>query len=189
MTNESKRWDRRIDWDFTRLLGRFDDGTRTHLMRTAAGAIEVVRDRWRETLGWDEDSDEAAKWRDSCNDILAFLRSVDLCRSREQPLEEVLREFFSIFEHSEHRISQLLFQQAGGNPGPHRSGVDQWLMIAFRSSVYGIVATWFDYKRDTKTVHININMKTGESRQRLEHDPAPGTPRKNRSKGPRKATQ
>ena len=98
-----------------------------------------------------------------------------------QKLEDALRVFVCLFEHSEFRIRQLLFRTAVNQPDDRqREQVGRWLAFIYRACTYAILAVWFDYKRETTTGHIHVNLSTGETREDWCHEPMRGPPRRHR---------
>ena len=98
-----------------------------------------------------------------------------------QKFEDVLREFICLFEHSEFRIRQLLFRTAAKQADDRqRKQVGRWLAFIYRACTYAILAVWFDYKRETTTGHIHVNLSTGETREDWHHEPMWGPPRRHR---------
>ena len=100
--SDPKRWDNRKVMNLSDLHRCFQDQTSGHLMHNAIAGIQRLRDDGRGY--WSEDSKEGRRWRKACNRLWKFLERVDLRRSQGEPLEEILREFFS----------------AGGHLRPHR---------------------------------------------------------------------
>ena len=179
VTENSKRWkDRRVHEEAD-LLGRFNDKSRADLMYTAISATQRLRDDGRQI--WGEGSDEDGKWRDSCHDLWKFLDTLDIRKHEGQKLEDVLRVFVCLFEHSESRIRQLLFQAAGNQADdPQREQAGRWLAFIYRACTYAILAVWFDYKRETTIGHIHVSLSTGERREHWSHEPMRGPPRRHR---------
>ena len=179
MTEDSKRWKNRKVHEEADHLGPFNKKSMSDLMRTAISATQRLRDDGREI--WREGSDEDGKWRDSCHDLWKFLNTVEMNKHQGQKLEEVLRNFVCCFEHSEFRIRQLLFQTAVNQADDRqRELVGRWLAFIYRAGTYAILAVWFDYKRETTTGHIHVNLSTGETREDWCHEPMPGPPRRHR---------
>ena len=81
------------------------------------------------------------KWRKSCHDLWDFLGTVDMRRHQGDELKDVLREFVHLFEHSEFRIQQLLFEVAGNQAdNEHRARLARWLAFTYRACTYAILA-------------------------------------------------
>lgn len=169
MVTDPNRWDNRKVMDFSDLHGCFQDQAFGHLMRNAIGGIQRLRDDGRGY--WSEDSKEGRRWRKACNRLWKFLERVDLRRSRGEPLEEILREFFGEFEHQSDRLRQLLHQkQASETADKEREQASRWLEFIFRAATYAIVAAWFNYKRVNQTVYLTLNMTTGKWTERSERE-------------------
>ena len=180
MTEDSKRWKNRTVREEADHLSRFNDKSISDLMYTAISATQRLRDDGREI--WGEGSDEDGKWRDSCHDLWKFVDTVQMSEHRGQKLEDVLREFVCCFEHSEFRIRQLLFRTAGNQADDRqREQAGRWLAFIYRACTYAILAVWFDYKRETTTGHIQVNLGTGETREHWCHEPMRGPPRRHRT--------
>ena len=179
MTTDSKRWKNRTVHELSDFLGRFNDKSISELMRMAVAAIQRLQDDGRGI--WIEGSDEDQKWQKSCNDLREFLSTVAMSRHQGRKLEDVLREFVSLFEHSESRIWQLLFQAAGNQAeNEHRERVVRWMAFTYRACTYAILASWFDYKQETTTAHIHVSLATGDRTEHWSHEPMQGPPRKHR---------
>lgn len=179
MTEDSKRWKNRTEHELSDFLGRFNEKSISELMRIAVAAIQRLRDDGRGI--WIEGSDEDRKWQDSCNGLWHFLTAVEGRKRGGDELSDVLREFVSLYEHSEARLRQLLFQKAGSRENdPQREQTTRWLAFIFRACTYAILAVWFDYKRETVAGQIHVRLSTGEVAQKWTHKPMQGTPRKHR---------
>ena len=179
VTEGPRRWKNRTVREEADLLGSFDEKPSSDLMHTAISAAQRLRDNGREILG--EGSDENRKWRDSCNDLWSFLGTVEMKKHRGLELKEVLRKFVCCFEHSEFRLRQLLFGAAGSDADDRRrEQTGRWLAFTYRACTYAILAVWFDYKRETTTGHIHVNLRTGEIRENWSHQPMRGPSRRHR---------
>ena len=179
--SDPKRWKNRTVHELSDLLGSFDSRSDADLLHNAGAAISALRAQGREF--WDEDSDEFRKWRDSCTDLSTFLDTLSLRRARRQGLESVLREFYCVFEHSEMRIRQLLFQATENEADDGtREGVVPWLQFIFRAGAYAITAAWIDHKHEETVVRIHMNLTTGASKQDVTRKRMPGPSRKERQR-------
>ena len=179
VTKDSKRWKNRTVHEEADLLGPFNDKSISDLMRTAISATQRLRDDGRAI--WGEGSDEDGKWQDACHDLWKFLDTIDMRKHEGQKFEDVLREFVCLFEHSEFRIRQLLFRTAANQADDRqREQVGRSLAFIYRACTYAILAIWFDYKRETTTGHIHVNLSTGETREDWHHEPMQGPPRRHR---------
>lgn len=179
MTENSTRWKNRTVHELSDLLGRFDERSISDLMRTAVATIQRLRDDGRGT--WIEGSHEDRKWQKSCDDLWQFLTAVEGRKHKGDELDDVLREFVSLYEHSETRLRQLLFQKAGNRADdPLREQTVRWFSFIFRACTYAILAVWFDDKRETATGQIHAKLSTGDVTQKWTRKPMQGTPRKHR---------
>ena len=182
VTEGAKRWKNRTVREEPDLLGSFDAKSSSDLMYTAIRATQRLRDNGREILG--EGSEESRKWRDSCNDLWNFLNAVEMKKHRGLELKDVMREFACCFEHSEFRIRQLLFGATGNQAEDRqREQTGRWLAFTYRACTYAILAVWFDYKRETTTGHIHVNLRTGEIQENWSHKPMRGPSRRHRRGG------
>ena len=157
---------------------RFERASLPEALRDVRGLIERLLDQGREL--WDEDSPEFQRWRKYCDDLSEFVVATRARRQRGVRLATIMREFFSVFEHSEIRLQQLLGQVPEDQRSDERASLYRWMPMVFQGCTRAIVACWFDYK-DTEPdrIYVDVNFATGETRQRVEHTPMK-VPRKDR---------
>ena len=151
-------------------------------VRDAMGAIERLRDDG--SRFWEAGSDELARWHEGCTKLCVFLNALGQRRDAErQPLETAFREFVQAFEHTVHRMTQMLhgLREQGGGDSPEIDGVFGWIELVYRLSTYGLVAYWIDDKTEEKTLRRRISLSTGERSEETEVTRKMHIPRKYRS--------
>ena len=113
-------------------------------------------------------SNQLARWREGWTELWKFLNTLGQRRDIDkQPLETAMREFIQAFEHTEHRIEQMLHgaQIRGECDTSEVDAVFDWIGLAYRLSIYALLAYWIDDKTEEKTIEIHINLTIGESSQ------------------------
>lgn len=148
------------------LAGRFEAASSSTHTHTALAAINRMKDEGSEFF------DEGSRWQRSCDELKEFLCTLDERRhSRGQDLATVLREFIAEFEHSTHRMYQVLYGTSG-TPDNDKNiqRVLAWFDLAYRLSTYAIIAFWIDEKSDKTSIHLNVNLTTGKRTENRIHE-------------------
>ena len=163
--SKSRRFDERhlklID-----LVGRFEaDPSSTHAYK-ALSAIGRLNDDG--AIFWKEGSRQLTRWRRACTELWQFINA-ELGRRRhieKQDLATALREFIQEFEHSTHRIYQMLH---GISVGPAENcdleRMLRWLELVYRYATYAIISFWIDDKTEHNSIKITMNLATGECKE------------------------
>ena len=151
-------------------VDRFEGSLHLHC-RHAVSVIDRVKGDGREYF--EEGSKQLRRWQEYCQTLKDFL-SRDLATRKHagQDLDTVLREYFQEFEHSSFGLDEMLHGPAFDSPN-NDIVVElwDWLALAFRESVYAIVAYWVPDKKETAMCHMQINLTTGVTRQEWAVDP------------------
>lgn len=133
------------------------------------------------------------RWRGYCNVLWKFL-TTELASRRhmqEQDAETAFREFVSEFEHSRHRMFEMLY---GTTDDPDNDEHLQWILTLFeavyRLSTYAIVSFWIDEKHEENTVKIEMKVDLSDeknprvsSRTTTTHTPMPNPSNKQHRRG------
>lgn len=89
-----------------------------------------------------------------------------------QSLATAMREFVQEFEHSTKRIDQILHAERPQCDGAlDREAVRDWFDLVFRLSTYAILSEWIEDKTESRSVHISVDLATGEKREARTHEP------------------
>ena len=132
------------------LVGSFDgkDGkTYPQLAGTALGIVQRIAEDGRLRY-WKSSTGKQKRWGKYCNDLEMVLR--DLGKRGSEPLEQVLRDAIHVFEHSEGRMSQMMYAQSisDADRDTHR----QWMEGAYRAFTYAIIASRIDDKQGDSAI-------------------------------------
>ena len=161
---KSRRFKERYAQHLFQNMDRFEGHLHLH-GRNALGVIgRIKNDGYRY---FEKESGQLKRWQDYCNELWGFLaRDLPERKHEEQDLTTVLREYFQEFEHSSSRLDEMIHQVAlDRNDESIVADLWDWLALAFRNSVYAIVACWTPDKKQTATVHMEINITTGKTTQ------------------------
>ena len=141
---------------------RFEGNLHLH-GRDACSVIQRIRCDGRKYFK--EDANLLANWERHCNVLWDFLnRELPRRKYEGQDLTTVLREFFQEFEHSSHRLDEMIYQVAFDcNDRNIIVNLWDWLSLAHRNSVYAIVAYWTPDRKQIDTCHMKINASKGTS--------------------------
>ena len=152
--------DRKLQW--WEMFHRFEAQSSSLHFRNAFGSISRLSDDG--SYFWPEGSPQLIRWKEYCTVLLEFLYSLERRRNLEkQGLETALREFIQEFEHSTAGMYEMMY---GTREDPDNyediKGTLNWFDIVFRLSVYTLVSSWIDDKREEASVEITVNLMTGE---------------------------
>ncbi len=142
--------------EFFDVIQRFEEKTASCHINMARGAIERLA-REGQTF-WPDSQNKLTQWQRYCDDIRSIIVNLSGRRyGQKQELETALREFIAEFEHSTHRLFQLVH-------GAPNAGGSVWQRIislfeaVYRSSTYAILAYWLDEKHEEKTTHMTLRI-------------------------------
>ena len=145
---------------------RFEAKTSSDHSRNAQGAIERLRQEGNNF--WSDDQKQLHRWRDYCNVLWVFIVT-DLGNRRfnqKQDLATAMREFIGEFEHSTHRMFEMLYgasDDVDSDPNIRKMlSLFEWV---YRSSTYAILAYWLDEKHEEKTTALQVRITPGERPQ------------------------
>ena len=133
------------------------------------GVIERLRDEGSEF--WKAGSAESARWCEGCTELWVFLNTLGKRRHIDrQPLATAFREFVQAFEHTVHRMTQMLHGVRGdvGHEPPAVDSVFRWIELVYRLSTYGLVSTWLEDKTEDRTIRLTIDLATGAVSEETE---------------------
>ena len=147
-TSKKKRF-RHRSLQFFDILDQFESQpTSTHI-HDALGVIERMEQDGSELL--DTDSEPLNRWRAGCKEMHQFINSelYMLRVVKRQSLEEVLRKFFNMFEHTTYRFYQMFYGTVDTPDYDRRlQYLLSWIELAFRLITYAIVSYWSHEKSD-----------------------------------------
>ena len=145
------------------LVDRFEAKPSSTHVYQALGVIGRLRDEGANF--WDEGANQLSRWRDSCTTLWRFLNTLGERRGIEnQDLATVLREFIQEFEHSTFRMHQMLYGTLDDpDNDPALNQMLNWFDLVYKLSTYAVISTWIDDKAQETTVHVSVNLTTGES--------------------------
>ena len=145
------------------LVGRFEAVPWSTHSLSARAVIERLRQEG-DTL-WTDDPAQLTRWRHYC-DVLRTLVATDLGNRRflqKRTLEAALRDFIVEFEHSGHRMFQMLYGASETPQGdPYIRSMLSWLEMVYRLSTYAIISFWTDEKWEEKSTTVKIDLTSGE---------------------------
>lgn len=177
---KSRRFKNR-DLKLLDLVDRFEANPSWKHAYDARSVIERVRDDG--TAFWEEGSDQLNRWRHYCNVLWRFIHtSLGERRYRKkQNLAEALREFYQEFEHSTHRMYEMLHGTSDDPENdPRIKRVLDWFPLIFRCSTYAITSFWLDDKKEEVLTEIAINLGTGEGSRKTTVQREMKVPKKHR---------
>ena len=152
--------DRKPQW--WEMFDRFEAQSSSLHFRNACASISRLSDDGSHF--WLEDSPQLVRWKEYCKVLSEFLYSLERRRNSEkQGLETALREFIQEFEHSTAGMYEMMY---GAREDPDNDEdikvTLNWFDLVFRLSVYTLVSSWIDDKREETHVEITVNLTTGE---------------------------
>ncbi len=113
---------------------------------------------------FDGNSTQVNRWKCGCK-VLRQIINIDLNKRRsieKQDLEKVLREFFAEFEHTTHRMYQMLYGAAEGEG--NKAELERFcsfIELVFRLTTYAIVSYWIPEKSDETSIQIRMHFEDG----------------------------
>ncbi len=152
------------------VLGRFEtDSHQTHV-HIALGLIGALKEQGRKL--WDEDCGQLRRWNDGCTELWGFVNRLGERRDiKKQDLATAMREFIHEFEHTTWRMYQMVHGSCVESSDDKRvTDVFDWINIVFRASVYAVVSGWIGDKQENSRLEVNVNMLTGETKEKLTRD-------------------
>lgn len=153
------------------LVPRFEAKPSTVHRRNAVAAIQRLRDDRREFC--QNGSAQDARWLESCDVLRDLITGVRWRREMEgQSLATAMREFVQEFEHSTKRIDQILYAERSQRDGAlDGEAVRDWFDHVFRLSTYAILSESIEDKRESRSVHISVDLASGAKREAWTHEP------------------
>ena len=137
--------ERQLQW--MDIMERFEAKPHSEHVYNARGFIERLKSEGDRFLK--REPKQLRRWHRCCTDLLNLLKDLRQRRDLEQQsLETAMREFIQEFEHSTHRMYQLLYQALDpDNDEAVREimGLFNW---AYRFSTYALVSAWIDDKQE-----------------------------------------
>jgi len=153
------------------LVPRFESEPTAVHCRNAVAAIQRLRDDRREFCP--DGSAQEARWLKSCDALHDLITGLRKRRELEgQSLGTAMREFVQEFEHSTTRIEQILHADSPRKDGElDREAVRDWFNLLYRLATYAILSEWIEDKTESRSVHINVDLASGERREVWAHEP------------------
>ena len=169
-TGKHRRFKNRCAAHLFQDIERFEGSLHLHCMN-AVSVIDRVKDEGRGYF--EEESKQLKRWQKYCQTLQDYLsRDLAMRKHDGQDLTTVLREFFQEFEHSSFGLDEMLHGAALDSANSDIvEELWDWLALAFRDSVYAIVAYWTPDKKETTTCHMDINFATRVTRREWTVDP------------------
>ncbi|MDE0093046.1 MAG: hypothetical protein OXO49_00895 [Gammaproteobacteria bacterium] len=186
--SESKRF-RNRKLQLIDLLHRFEAAPASTHARDAIGVIERL-DQDGSRL-FRDDPQCLERWKSGCKELWKFIK-MELSERRfleNQDLGTALREFFSEFEHTMHKLYQILHNTTTDPETDFNlQAFYSWREIAFRSATYAIVSYWIDEKHEKASMQINIQLKSSiplvfTTQEIHSHKPMPKPKKKKHRRG------
>ncbi len=107
---------------------------------------------------------------DALHDLIA-----GMSRRREiegQSLATARREFVQEFEHSIKRIDQILHaERPRRDDDLDQEAVREWLDLLYRLSTYAVLCEWIEDKTESRSLHISVDLASGDKRETGTHEP------------------
>ena len=165
--------ERKLQWMYA--FGRFEDNAYSDHARNARGFIQRLKGEGDRFLK--RESEQLQRWNDGCTDLLDLLKDLPQRRDlKQEGLETAMREFIQEFEHSTHRMYQLLYQALDPDDDEAVRKIMDLFNWAYRLSTYALVSAWIDDKQEDNSLRTIINLTTGEVKREgvLTKRPLPG---------------
>lgn len=136
--------------------GRFEGNSTTVHIRNARDSIERLREYGREF--WNEVTVLLRRWEEGCNTHWQFINNFGKQRHIDKnELQCVLREFIAEFEHTKHRLLQMVWGELEDQESnPKFQEIYDWILRVERYCIYAIVSFWLDDKYDESHIKIDI---------------------------------
>ena len=132
------------------LIPRFEAASTAEHVYNAISAIQRLDEEGKSLC--QEGSKELSRWQRGCNDLLNIINGLWKRRRVEKhDLPTALREFMQEFEHTTHRILQILCQRPDD-----RERIGLWCDFIYRLSTYALVSFWIDDKTEEMTIRIEM---------------------------------
>lgn len=142
------------------VIGRFEKRPSSEHIHHAQGIIERVNSEGR--LLWTEPA-RRERWGRACNELRGFVLSLGI-RREKQDLLTAMREFIQEFEHSTHRMYQMLHGLPDSDDKAEQIDImAAWFDLIFKASVYALVASWIDDKEEQVHMTLRVDLTTGET--------------------------
>ena len=141
------------------LVHRFESVPHSHHSRASRGIIERIRDDGAAL--WNKGSKQQDRWLESCNTLLQFLiyRLPENRFKEKKTLGDTLREFYAEFEHSVHRMREMLHGANIKEQQSHRiSDFETWIANFYRASTYAITSFYIDEKHDETIMRVKFKL-------------------------------
>ena len=82
----------------------------------------------------------------------------------KKTLSDTLREFYAEFEHSVHRMREMLHGTNIGKQQSHRiSDFETWIANFYQASTYAITSFYIDEKHDETIMKINLKLSQDDN--------------------------